>query len=300
MSDFSPETRNSAWWSGDSRLAVQGKANEAILIKQGKMERPDLSNIEAVQMGHVMEPVIGQLAQKALGMELTKIEDAYTHKKEPWLKSHFDFVGRGNDGQAFLVEAKNYNAGTRTKFDAEAGLMPAADMAQLVHEAAVFGVEKVYLAVLFGGQEFVLIPQTITEEMKEFHIKYVATLWAHVQAGTALPPETSDQARALYPVSQEGLKTASQGVEQAAAILSDIKAKIKALEAQEDQLATMLQGYLADSDTLVTVDGRVLATWKSAKPSMKFDSKLFASAMPDVYRQFTVSSPGSRRFLLKG
>lgn len=299
MSDFSPETRNSAWWSGDSRLAAQGKANEAILIKQGKMDRPDLSNIEAVQMGHVMEPVIGQLAQKALGIELTKIDDAYAHKTEPWLKSHFDFVGRGNDGQAFLVEAKNYNAGNRSKFDSDAGLLPPADMAQLVHEATVFGVETVYLAVLFGGAEFVLIRKDITEEMKQTHVQEMAKLWAHVQAGTALPPETSDQARALYPVSQEGLKTASQGVEQAAAILSDIKAKIKALEAQEDQLATMLQGYLADSDTLVTVDGRVLATWKSAKPSLKFDSKLFQTAMPDIHRQFTVSSPGSRRFLLK-
>jgi predicted phage-related endonuclease len=177
--------------------------------------------------------------------------------------------------------------------------MPAADLSQLVHEATVFGVDKVYLAVLFGGQEFVLIPQTITEDMKQTHVQEMAKLWAHVQAGTALPPETSDQARALYPVSQEGLKTASQGVEQAAAILSKIKAQIKGLEEQEDQLATMLQGYLADSDTLVTVDGRVLATWKSAKPSMKFDSKLFATAMPDIHRQFTVSSPGSRRFLLK-
>jgi predicted phage-related endonuclease len=263
------------------------------------MERPDLSNIEAVQMGHVMEPVIGQLAQKAIGVELQKIEDAYTHKTEPWLKSHFDFVGRGNDGQAFLVEAKNYNAGTRNKFDADSGLMPFADLSQLVHEATVFGVEKVYLAVLFGGQEFVLIPKTITEDMKENHVKDMAVLWAHVQAGTALAPETTDQARALYPASQEGLRTASQNVEQAAAVLSKIKAQIKGLEEQEDQLATMLQGYLADSDTLVTVDGRVLATWKSAKPSMKFDSKLFATAMPDIYRQFTVSSPGSRRFLLK-
>lgn len=298
MSDFSPETRNSAWWSSDSRLAVQGRANEAILIKQGRMERPDLSNIEAVQMGHVMEPVIGRLAQQKLGVELHKIEDALTHKKEPWLRSHFDFAGT-EDGKTILVEAKNYNAATRNKFDAEAGLMPAADMAQLVHEAAVFGVEKVYLAVLFGGQECVLIPATITEDMKQAHIQQMAALWAHVVAGTTLPPETSDQARALYPVSQEGLKTASQAVEQAAAVLSEIKAKIKALEAQEDQLATMLQGYLADADTLVTVDGRVLATWKSAKPSMKFDSKLFATAMPDIYRQFTVSSPGSRRFLLK-
>ena len=35
MSDFSPETRNSAIWSGDSRKVANGKANEVILTKQG-------------------------------------------------------------------------------------------------------------------------------------------------------------------------------------------------------------------------------------------------------------------------
>ena len=64
MSDFSSQTRNSAWWSGDSRRAASGKANEVILTKQGKMEIPDLSGIEAVQMGHVMEPVIASLASE--------------------------------------------------------------------------------------------------------------------------------------------------------------------------------------------------------------------------------------------
>jgi len=54
MSDFSPETRNSAIWSGDSRKVANGRANEVILTKQGKLEIPDLSHIEAVQMGHVM------------------------------------------------------------------------------------------------------------------------------------------------------------------------------------------------------------------------------------------------------
>ena len=68
MSDFTPETRNSAIWSGDSRKVANGKANEVILTKQGKMEIPDLSNIEAVQMGHVREPVIRRLAQAKLGV----------------------------------------------------------------------------------------------------------------------------------------------------------------------------------------------------------------------------------------
>ena len=76
MSDFTPQTRNSAIWSGDSRRVAMGKANEVILTKQGKMDIPDLSGIEAVQMGHVMEPVIGRLAQAKLGVELNKIEES--------------------------------------------------------------------------------------------------------------------------------------------------------------------------------------------------------------------------------
>jgi hypothetical protein len=78
MSDFTPETRNSAIWSGDSRKVANGKANRSHPDKDGKLDIPDLSNIEAVQMGHVMEPVIGRLAQAKLGVELTKIEDSLT------------------------------------------------------------------------------------------------------------------------------------------------------------------------------------------------------------------------------
>ena len=96
MSDFSAQTRNSAIWSGDSRKVANGKANEVILTKLGMMDIPDLSDIEAVQMGHVMEPVIGRLAQNKLGVELNKIEESLTHKTEPWLRSHFDFVGQEN------------------------------------------------------------------------------------------------------------------------------------------------------------------------------------------------------------
>jgi len=297
MSDFSPETRNSAIWSGDSRKVANGRANEVILTKQGIIEIEDLSEIEAVQMGHVLEPVIGRLAQDKLGVELTKIEESLTHAKHPWFKSHFDFAGKQN-GKTILVECKNYNAATRSKFDAS-GICPAADMAQLVHEAAVFGVDMVYLAVLFGGQEFVLIPFTITDEQKEELIKQMAVIWGHVQAGTTLPPEDVEQVKLLYPVSTEEVKTASASVEQACLALAQIKANIKALEAQEEQYDTLVRGYMGDKGTLATIDGKVLATWKSAKPSVKFDAKLFEQAMPDIYKQFMREVPGSRRFLLK-
>jgi hypothetical protein len=50
------------------------------------------------------------------------------------------------------VEVKNYNADVRNKFDSEAGIIPAADMAQLVHEATVHNISDIVLAVLFGDK----------------------------------------------------------------------------------------------------------------------------------------------------
>jgi len=297
MSDFSATTRNSAIWSGDSRKVANGKANEVILTKQGKMPIPDLSDIEAVQMGHVLEPVIGRLAQAKLGTELVKIEESLTHAKHPWFKSHFDFAGK-QGGKSFLVEAKNYNASVRSKFDVS-GIAPPADVAQLVHEAAVYGVDLVYLAILFGGQEFLLIPFTITDEQKEDLIKQMAVVWGHAQAGTTLPPEDLEQVKLLYPQGLEEVKTASASVEQACLALSQVKAQIKLLEAQEEQYQTLVAGYMGDASVLSNIEGQVLATWKNAKPSIKFDSKLFQEAMPDIHKQFMREMAGSRRFLLK-
>ena len=296
MSDFSPETRNSAIWSGDSRKVFNGKANDVILTKLGKMPIPDLSDVEAVQMGHVMEPVIGRLAQNKLQIELTKIEDSLTHKKESWLKSHFDFVGTRN-GKSFLVECKNYNAAVRNKFDDRN--IPSADMAQIIHEAAVFNTDTVYLAVLFGGQEFYLQEFNITEEMKTELLWKMADVWARVQTDQPYPPEDLEQTKLMYPLSSETVKTASQSVELACSTLANLKAQIKALEAQEEQIQTLIQGYMEDRGTLMTVDGKVLATWRNAKATNKFDSKLFQTAMPDIYDQFVRPIPGSRRFLVK-
>lgn len=297
MSDFSPEVRNSAWWASDTRRAASGYANEVILTKQGKLPIPDLSNIEAVQMGHVMEPVIGRLAQNKLGVELTKIEEYRTHPKHDWFRAHFDFAGREN-GEPILVECKNYNAAVRNKFD-DSGVMPAADMAQLVHEAAVMGVKKIYLAVLFGGQEFVLIPKLVQEAEKDELIQKMATLWGHVQSGTQIDAETTDQCKALFPVSQAISKVATASVENLCDQLVRVKHEMKQLEEMEEKLKTHLQKFMGEADTLGTFDGKVLATWKSAKPSTKFNTDLFKTAMPEVYKQFQVEVPGARRFLIK-
>lgn len=295
--DFLPEVRNAAWWSGDSRMAANGRGNDAVLEKLGVKERPDLSEVEAVQMGHVMQPVIGQLASAKLGIELKEADYALTHPKETWLKSHFDFISA--DGQT-LVEVKNYNASVRNKFDSEANIIPAADMAQLIHEAACHNINDIVLAVLFGGQNFEVFKFTIEEGQKEQLIKDMARYWSHVASKQYPEPETTEQAKLIYSVSAPTSITAPQSLEQMCQALQYTKTQLAHWEDEEEKLKVQIQKFMGVNSELVTLDGRVLATWKSAKGSMKFDAKLFEQSMPDVYKSYIREVAGSRRFLVKG
>jgi predicted phage-related endonuclease len=212
--------------------------NDAVLEKIGLKPKVDLSNIEAVQMGHVMQPIIGQLASQKLGIELKDADYALTHPKEVWLRSHFDFISA--DGQT-LVEAKNYNAAVRNKFDAEANIIPAADMAQLIHEAACHNVSSIVLAVLFGGQNFEVFKFEITELQKEELIQDMAKYWSAVATKTPLEPESTEQTKLIYAQSAPTSITAPAQMEQAAQALKYVKEQLKQLEDKKDQLETALQ-----------------------------------------------------------
>ena len=294
--DFAPEVRNSAWWSGDSRKAANGRAVDAILEKQGKKQIPDLSGVEAVQMGHVMQPVIGRLFQDKHKMELKDADYSLTHPKHDWFRSHFDFISA--DGTV-LVEAKNYNAGVRNKFDADTNRIPDPDYAQLVHECACHGIDRIFLAVLFGGQEFVTFEFNISQAEQDDLIQRMAKLWAFCKTDTLPPAETIEQTKLMYPQSSEDALIANQQLELAVAQLKQYKASIKAMEDQSEALEVAIRNAMGDKGAIQAFTGETLVTWRTSKPSMRFNTDLFKQAMPDIYQQFVVEQPGSRRFLVK-
>ena len=296
QADFAPEVRRSAIWSGDSRKVANGKMVDVILEKQGKKDLPDLSSVEAVQMGHVMQPVIGRLFQNKHQMELKDADYSISHPKHDWFRSHFDFISA--DGLA-LVEAKNYNAAHRNKFDPDTNRVPDPDYAQLVHEAACHGIQKIYLAVLFGGQEFLTFEFDISESEKDDLIKKMAEVWGYCQADTLPPAQTIDQTKIIYPHSSDSVITATRQIELAIAQLKDIKNQIKHLEATEETIEVQIRNLMAENQEIRSVDGTTLVSWKSAKSSSRFSADLFKQAMPDIYEKFIVEQPGSRRFLVK-
>ena len=296
QADFAPAVRNSAWWSGDSRKAANGRAVDVILTKQGKLPIEDISDKEPVRMGHVMQPVIGRLFQDKHKIELKEADYALSHPTNEWFRSHFDFISA--DGRT-LVEAKNYNAAVRNKFDSDANVVPPSDYAQLIHEAACHGINDIYLAVLFGGQEFVTFHFQISEAEKDDLLRKMAVFWGHVKAQTVPEPQTVEQTKIIFPVGISGSVTATNQLEMAVTQLKDIKTQIKNLESGSEALETYIRNAMGEKDTLQSIDGSILATWKNSKSSKRFSSTLFQQAMPDIYEQFVVEQPGSRRFLVK-
>ena len=294
--DFLPEIRNSAWWASDTRQVMNGKAVEVIMQKQGKIDPPDLSQVEAVQMGHVMQPIIGKLAQDRLQMELKDADYPLTHPDHTWLRSHFDFIS--SDGRV-LVEAKNYNNNARNKFDVDSNRIPPADYAQILHEATVHRVDRVILAVLFGGQEFQTFDFTFTDEEKENLIKEMAVYWGHVKADTLPEPQSLEATKLIYPQDNGQSMIATQALETAIQQLKQMKGQIKVYEEQSDILETAIRGAMQNYSDIVSISGETLVTWRSAKPSKRFSSDLFKQSMPEVYDQFVIEMPGSRRFLVK-
>ena len=293
--NFDPKERAKYLSSTDAARMVKGHSAEIYLIKRGEMLPPDLSHIKAVQMGHVMQPVIGKLYTERTGIPLRDADYQRTHNRYDWIRSSYDFEANG-----FMVEAKNFGAHARKDFGDDGTNLVRKDLlAQCTIEAACAGVDRIDLAILFGGQEFCVFPLTITEDMKDQLIQQLAVLWGNIQSGTPPTPDSIEAAKALFPVSNPSTIVATNQIETLCSQLKAVKIEIKRLEEYESATQAMIQGYMAEHDTVVDIEGRPIATWKSAKGSMRFDSSLFKSSMPEVYEKFVIEVPGSRRFLLK-
>lgn len=297
MSDFSPEVRNKALWSNDARRFVEGRGGEVYAEKIGVKPLDDLSDVEAVQMGLVMqEPIMKEFARRKR-INFKDADYALHHPKHTFLASHFDYISE--DGQT-LYEVKNLGIHQRKKYGDDGSTdIDVGYRVQCLHESLVHNTPNVVLVVCFGGQEICHYPQTFSSDQWDLHAREMAEFWGRIQARNFDPNTMGDAAKLVYKEDNGSSLLATSELEQACEALSVIKTQRKALEAQEDALVAKIQGYMMESSQLATYDGRILATWKASKSTKSFSKDLFRNAMPEMYEKFVVEQPGARRFLLK-
>lgn len=111
-------------------------------------------------------------------------------------------------------------------------------------------------------------------------------------------PRTYAEASAAFPRSKAQAVEASDEIIQEAVELESVNRQIDELKERKEELQGLITSFMGESDTLA-VAGRTIATWKTSKPRVTFDSTTFKAKHPDLYTQYCKEGKPSRRFLLK-
>lgn len=165
------------------------------------------------------------------------------------------------------------------------GLMPRATVA--------------YVPVLFSGLEFAMYRVERNDELIA-QIREICARWwqMHVVADMPPPPVNAADATRLFPVDSGTALIASDAVAEAVEKLRAVRTQIDELDAAREELEGQIKVAMGTAATLALPSGEIAATWKTTKPSKRFDSGAFKEVHPALYAEFC-REQSSRRFLIK-
>jgi predicted phage-related endonuclease len=266
--------------------------------KLGELPDVDLSDDERVQAGAVLEPGIRELFSRKLGFPIVKRDDTLFHPEIP-LVGHPDGFVLFEDEPG--IEFKNRD---RMVFKEEYGedwtdQVPVRDLVQCMGYMMLTKRTRWLLGAFVGGNERHIFQVNFDAQLAEAIDVGVRNFWSHVEQRRPPDPETPEDVAIRWPKDIGATVIATHEVAELCAQLAQVKADIKAAEEHEAHLKSQIQMFMQDSAQLVDADGRLLATWKTAKASKKFDTKRFEAEHPALFTQYLREQPGSRRFLLK-
>lgn len=242
--------------------------------------------------GHSREPELARIFASRTGLRVRNT-GTWARRDQPWALANPDRLV-GSDG---LLEIKTTGGYTDAAKWWKSGQVPPHAWVQAHWYAYVTGRTRLWFIAEVDRVPVILGPYDRDEALIERTATEAAEFWASVEAGDEPAPARGD-APIAYPTAVEG-KTleADPWTVQDVDRLRVIRAQIKELEAEAKHLTDGLQLELGDAEAL-TVDGRVLVTWKSQTRRGAVDTKALAKAGIDV-DEYRKPSTTTRTFLVK-
>jgi len=261
-------------------------AYEVWLDKTGQLPETDLSDIDAVHFGIVLEDAVAERFAYRTGFEVWHPRATFRDRTRPWRIANPDRLMVDATGTVGVLECKT--AGMFVADEWADGQIPESYELQAVHYAAVLGVPYAYLAVLIGGQrmEFRRI---------EADPAYLADLdevterfWVdHVVAGVPPPvdstPACTDVLVRLWHA-QEGIAELGDAGLEAALAYRDAMADEKIAKERKQLAGNQLRAMLGPK-TVGVAAGQKICTWTDVE-TRRFDSDTFAVDYPDLFEQY--------------
>ena len=114
----------------------------------------DTGNWVALEMGHLLEPLVAQIFTKKTGLEVFQIKKMFQHPQYPFMLADVDYFVRLPNGEIALLEIKttNYNAKDHWWKDGEE-YVPVYYETQGRHYMAVMDMDEIFYCCLYGNNE---------------------------------------------------------------------------------------------------------------------------------------------------
>ncbi len=256
----------------------------------------------AMKAGHYLEDAVSQFWHDATGREVIKrsaIDWLIVDTEKPYMRVSPDRTywladmphSAQNKG---ILECKT----TQMKVDEDD--LPKHWFVQVQYQLGVARLEHGSLAWLCSGREFGYKDITLVPDFFAWIEEEVTKFWTDNILGNAEPEAQAVQDVMLkYGRHTDGkIIEIPEEVYEDVSHLKELKEQIAALDAQKEEWENRIKLAFGDAEA-ISYGGQVIATWKSPKPSEKFDAKAFTKDHPEMVKDYMVTTQGSRRFLLK-
>jgi putative phage-type endonuclease len=265
-----------------------------------------------LRYGHHLEPFVAKEYERETGHTTHAYPHTIRHPVHSHLFAHVDRLvcvdGQGVVDEAgevttkVLLECKTASAFTSSQWGTPwTDEIPATYVAQCVWYMALTGCDEAHVAVLLGNSDFRVYRVLRDNQLAGALISAALQFWdQHVLSGDPPPARAREDVEQLFPEHVEG-----KDVEADAELLGHIRklqrlTRIsKRIEARAADLSARVTSRMRDAER-VCVDGRPLATWRSAAPVRRVDVARLRREQPEVVSRYISEGTPSRRFTLVG
>lgn len=204
----------------------------------------DAGNWVALEMGHLLEPLVARIFAKKTGLEVFQIKKMFQHPQYPFMLADVDYFVRLPNGKIAILEIKttNYNAKDHWWKDGEE-CVPVYYETQGRHYMTVMDIDEIFYCCLYGNNEDeVIIRHLYRDREYEQEMIYLEREFWHDHILTRIPPPYTEDGSLILESLRRRLGAADK--------------TIPAIQLDNDLSATMLR-YLRLQEQKQQVETRV-------------------------------------------
>lgn len=256
----------------------------------------------AMKAGHYLEDAVAQFWHDETGQDIIKrsaVDWIVVNADKPYMRVSPDRTywlaglphSNANKG---ILECKT------TQMSIDPDDIPKHWFCQVQYQLGVAELEQGSLAWLCSGREFGYKNLSLVPDFYGWLVEEVERFWVDNIQGKQEPTAANVQDVLLkYSRHTDGkIVEVNDEVFEAYKSLKELKDELAAIEERKTELEDKIKLGFGDAEA-ISYGGQTIATWKAPKPSSKFDAKAFTAAHPDLAKEYTVTTQGARRFLLK-